>query len=83
MCWVCRCWEIQDKYCVGVHSSVIELVTILAIQPFHLLGSLINPNIVLALLDFDMSLAMCDISIVPLFLVGIMPILGVAMLLRD
>ena len=66
---------------VGVHSSVVEL-TSSAIQPFHLLGSLINPNVVLAWLDFDIPLAMYEPASVPLFLVGIIPISGVAVLLR-
>ena len=65
-----------------VHSSVVEL-TSLAIQPFHLLSSLINPNVVLAWLDFDMSLVMREPVVVPLFLVEIMPSSGLAVLLRD
>ena len=61
---------------------MVEL-TSLAIQPFHLLSSLINPNVVLAWLNFDVSLAMCEPVVVPLFLMGIMPSLGVVVLLRD
>ena len=57
-------------------------LTGLEIQPVHLLGSLINPNVVLARLNFDMSLTVCESAIVPLFLVGIMPSLGVVVLLR-
>ena len=61
---------------------MVEL-TCLEVQYSHLLGSLINPNVVLAWLNFDMSLAMCELDLVPLFLVGIMPNSGVAVLLRD
>ena len=57
-------------------------LTSLAIQPFHLFSILINPNVVLSWLDFDMYLAMCEPPSVPLFLVGIIPNLGVAMLMR-
>ena len=56
----------------GVHISMAEL-TSLVVQPFHLLSILINPNLVLAWLNFGVSLAMCDPAIVPLFLVGIIP----------
>ena len=79
---MCRCCEIQARYCVGVHSFVVDLKS-LAIQPFHLLRSLINPNVVLDWLDFDMSLATCEPVVVPLLFVGIMPNSGVAMLLND
>ena len=61
---------------------MVEL-TSLANQPFHLLGSLINPNAVLAQCNFDISLAMCEHASVPLFLMGIMPSSGVAVVLRD
>ena len=61
---------------------MVEL-TSLAIQHFHLLGSLINPKVVLAWLNFDMYLAVCERAFVPLFLVGIMKISGVAVMLRD
>ena len=33
-----------DKYCLGVHSSMVEL-TILEILPFHCLNNLINPMV--------------------------------------
>ena len=79
---MCRCWENQAISCVGVHSSVVEL-TSLAIQPFHLLSNLINPNVVLDWLNFDVSLAMCEPTVVPLLLVGIMPSSVVEVLLRD
>ena len=79
---MCRCWENQARSCVGVHSSVVEL-TSLAIQPFHLLSNLIKPNVSLAWMNFDMSWAMCEPAIVPLFLEGIMPSLGVEVMLRD
>ena len=79
---MCTCCEIQAISCVGVHSYVVEL-TSLAIQLFQLLSILIKPNVVLAWLDFNMYLAMCEPAVVPLFLVGIMPISGVEMLLRD
>ena len=58
-------------------------ITILAIQPFHPLGILINPKVVLAWLNFDMYLAVCEPAFVPLFLVGILTRLGVEMVLRD
>ena len=61
---------------------MVEL-TSLEVQASHLLGILINPNVVLAWLKFDMSLAMCEPVIVPLFLVGIMPSSGVEVVLRD
>ena len=54
----------------------------LAIQPFHLFSSLINPNVVLVWLDFDTSLDMCELASVPLILVGVMPSSGVAVVLR-
>ena len=79
---MCKCLERQARSCAGVHSSVVEL-TSLSIKPFHLLSSLINPNVVLAWLDFDMFLAMCEPVVVPLFLMGIMHSLGVAVLMRD
>ena len=47
------------------------------------LDSLINPNVVAWFDLFVVSLAMCESASVPLFLMGIMPSLGVAMLLRD
>ena len=50
---------------------------------FHLLSSMINPNVVLGWLNFGIYLAMCEPTSVPLFLVGIMPSSGVAVLLRD
>ena len=78
---VCRFWEIQARYCVGVHISMVEL-TSLVIQPFQLVSILINPNVVLAWVDFDMYLAMCEPPSVPLLLVGIIPNLGVAVLMR-
>ena len=79
---MCRCCEIQAISFVGVHSYVVEL-TSLAIQLFQLLSILIKPNVVLAWLDFNMYLAMGEPAVVPLFLVGIMPISGVAVVLRD
>ena len=78
---MCRYYGGQDISCAGVHSSMFEL-TSLAIQPFHLLSSLINPNVFFAWLNFDMSLAMCEPIVVPLFLMGIMPNMGVAVLPR-
>ena len=60
---------------------MVEL-TSLAIQPFRLLSSLINPNVVLAWLNFDVSLAMCEPVVVLVFFVGIMTSSGVAVLLR-
>ena len=61
---------------------MVEL-TSLVFQPFELLSILINPNVVLAWLNFDMSLAMCEPIVVPLFIVGIMPKSGVEVVLRD
>ena len=78
---MCRYYGGQSRSCVGVHGSVVEL-TSLASQPFHLLSSLINPNVVLDWMNFDISLDMCDPASVPLFLVGIMPRSGVVVLLR-
>ena len=52
------------------------VITSLVVEPFQLLSSLINPNLVLAWMNFVMSLAMCEPDVIPLFL-------GVAMLLRD
>ena len=71
LCWVCRCFRRQARSGASVYSSVVELIS-LAVQAFHLLSSLINPNVVLVWLDFDMSLAMCEFVSVPLFLVGTM-----------
>ena len=61
---------------------MVELTT-LVVQPFHLLSKLINPNLVLAWLNFVTSLDMCEPVVVPLFIVGIMPGLRVEVLLRD
>ena len=61
---------------------MVEL-TSLVVQDLHLLSSLINPNVVLAWLNFDISLAMSEPTSVTLFLVGIMPNSGVAVVLRD
>ena len=72
----------QARSGASVHSSVVE-ITSLTIQSFHLLSNLINPNVVLAWLNFDVSLAMCELVVVPLLLVGIMPSSGVAVVLRD
>ena len=79
---MCRCSRSHAKSGAGVHSSVVEL-TRLAVQASHLVVSLINPNVVFAWLNFDIYLVMCDPSSVPLFLVGIMPSLMVAVVLRD
>ena len=78
---MCGYLEGQAKSSAGVCSSTVEL-TGLAIQPLHLLSSLINPNVVLSWLNFDVPLAMCEPIVVPLFLVGIIPSSGVAVLLR-
>ena len=79
---MCGYLEGQARSGAGVHSFVVELIG-LTIQPFHLLSIPINPNVVLAWMDLDTSLAMCESASVPLFLVGIMPISGVEVLLRD
>ena len=71
----------HDRCGVGVHNSIKEL-TSLAVQPIHLICSLINPT-VLAWLNFVVSLAMCEPASVPLFPMGIMLSSGVAVLLRD
>ena len=43
--WVCSIVKAKlDRYCRGVHSSMVEL-TSLAILPFHFLSSLINPTV--------------------------------------
>ena len=79
--WCSYCGD-QDRYCAGVHSSMVEL-TSLEIPPFHLFSILINPNVVLAWLDFDMSLDMCELASVSLFLMGMIPSSGVTVLLID
>ena len=45
---------------------MVEL-TSLEILPFHILNILINPNVVLAWLNFDLSLAMCEPVVVVVF----------------
>ena len=74
--------ESQSKSGAGVHISMVEL-TSLVVQAFPLFGSLINPNVVLAWMNFDIPLAMCEPTSVPLFLVGIIPNSRVVVLLRD
>ena len=59
------CTKLHENHyiskCVCVHSSMVEL-TSLENKPFHPLGNLINPNIALACLSFDISLAICEPS---------------------
>ena len=50
-----------DRSGAGVHSSVVEL-TSLVILPFHCLSSLINPT-VFGLDEFDMCLAMRELVV--------------------
>ena len=79
---MCGCLEKQARSYVGVHSFVVEL-TSLEIQPFHLLSILINPNVDLDWMNFDVYLDMCEPGVFPLLLVEIMPSSRVAVLLRD
>ena len=58
----CRCFRIQDRSSVGVHSSMGEL-TILAVS----LSSSLHPDkpTVLAWLSFVVTLAMYELANVP------------------
>ena len=63
-----------------MHSSRIELTGLEVSLSSSFV--LLNPT-VLARLNFDKSLVMCESISVPLFLVGIIPNLGVEVMLRD
>ena len=78
--WWCRFFRSQASSSAGVHSSLVELTSLAVSLSSSLIAD--KPNYA-GLAEFCVSLAMCESSIVPLFLVGIMPNSGVAVLLRD